>query len=126
MSGWTGADLAAVDTAEIRVASRRSNGTLRRSRIVWVVRHDNAVYVRSVNGPDAAWYRGVQARHQGVVSAGGMQRDVSFVEVDHTPVNALDDTLDATYRAEYGRSSDAVERITSTEARRTTLRLDPA
>jgi hypothetical protein len=126
MSGWTGADLAAVDTAEIRLASRRRDGTLRPSRIVWVVRHDNAVYVRSVNGPDAAWYRGVQARHQGVVSAGGMQRDVSFVEVDHTPGNALDDTLDATYRAKYGRSSAAVERITSTEARRTTLRLDPA
>ena len=125
--GWTAADLTAVDdTAEIHIASRRGDGTLRTARIVWVVRHGEAVYVRSVNGPDAAWYRGVQARHQGVISAGALQRDVSFVEADHTPGNALDDALDAAYRTKYGRGSAAVARITSTEARRTTLRLDPA
>jgi hypothetical protein len=93
---------------------------------VWVVRHDVALYVRSVNGPDAAWYRGVQARHQDVVSVDALQRDVTFVDADHTPGNTLNDLLDAAYRAKYGRSSAAVERITRTEARRTTLRLDPA
>ena len=93
---------------------------------MWVVRHDDALYVRSVNGPDAAWYRGVQARHQDVISAGALQKDVTFVEADHTPGNTLDELIDAAYGAKYGRSSAAVERITSTEARRTTLRLDPA
>lgn len=124
---WSAADLAAVDgTAEIRIASRRGDGTLRPARIVWVVRHDDALYVRSVNGPDAAWYRGVQVRHQGSISAGALQREVAFAEADHTPGNTVDDVLDAAYRAKYGRGSAAVERITSTEARRTTLRLDPA
>jgi hypothetical protein len=126
MNTWTAADLGAVeDTAEIHIASRRGDGTLRPARIVWVVRHDDALYVRSVNGPDAAWYRGVQTRHQGRISTGDLQRDVAFVEADHTPGNALDDALDAAYRAKYGRGSAAVARITSTEARRTTLRLDP-
>lgn len=125
MSEWTAADLNAIDdTAEIHIASRRGDGTLRPARIVWVVRHDDALYVRSVNGPDAAWYRGVQARHQGMISAGPLQRDVTFVEADHTP-GTLDDLLDAAYRAKYGRGSAAVARITSIEARRTTLRLDP-
>ena len=90
------------------------------------MRHDDALYVRSVNGPDAAWYRGVQARHQGVITAGALQREVTFVEADHTPGNPLDDALDTAYRTKYGRGSAAVARITSTEARRTTLRLDPA
>jgi hypothetical protein len=127
MSAWTAADLDAVDdTAEIQIASRRRDGSLRPARIVWVVRHDDALYVRSVNGPDAAWYRGVQARHQGVISVGALQRDVTFVEADHTPGNPLDDALDAAYRAKYGRSSAAVRAITGPEARRTTLRLDPA
>ena len=127
MSEWKAADLDAIDdTAEIHIASRRGDGTLRPARIVWVVRHDDALYVRSVNGPDAAWYRGAQARHQGVISADALQRDVTFVEADHTPDNGLDDLLDAAYRTKYGRGSAAVERITSTEARRTTLRLDPA
>ncbi|PRZ43880.1 hypothetical protein CLV47_1014 [Antricoccus suffuscus] len=123
---WTAAELAAVDDTEIKIASRRRDGTLRPARIVWVVRHDDALYVRSVNGPDATWYRGVQARHQGMISASGLQRDVSFVEADHTPDNALDDTLDAAYRIKYGQWPGPTERITSTEARRTTLRLDPA
>jgi hypothetical protein len=124
---WSTTDLSAVDdTAEIRIASRRRDGTLRPARIVWVVRHDDALYVRSVNGPDAAWYRGVHTRHQGRVSAGALQRDVTFVEADHTPDNPLDDALDTAYQAKYGRGSAAVARITSTEARRTTLRLDPA
>jgi hypothetical protein len=53
---WTAADLGVVeDTAEIHIASRRGDGTLRPARIVWVVRHDDALYVRSVNGPGAAW-----------------------------------------------------------------------
>lgn len=89
-----------------------------------VVRDRDALYVRSVNGPDAAWYRGVQTRHTGHLTAGGLDRDVIFVEADHT-LGELDDTLDAAYRARYG-SGSAVRRIISDQAQRTTLRLDPA
>jgi hypothetical protein len=54
--------LAAVDRAdEIEVSTRRADGALRTARIVWVVRDGDSFYVRSVNGPDAAWYRGVQS-----------------------------------------------------------------
>jgi hypothetical protein len=101
LGGWTAADLAAVDdTAEIHPASRRGDGTLRPARIVWVVRHDDALYVRSVNGPDAAWYRGVQARHQGVISAGDLQHDVNFVEADHSRGNSLHHHGPATNRGD--------------------------
>jgi hypothetical protein len=122
MTTWTPAELSAIDSAgELDIATRRSDGTLRGARIVWVVRHDDQLYVRSVNGRDAAWYRGVQTRHAGHISAGGVEKDVTFIDADHT----LDDDLDAAYRAKYG-SSSAVTHITADIARATTLRLDPA
>lgn len=104
-SAWTAAELDAIDQAgEITIASRRSDHTLRPGRIVWSVRNRDAIYVRSVNGPDAAWYRGVQTRHTGHLTAGGIDRDVSFVEAARTPAE-LDDALDEAYRAKYGSGS---------------------
>ena len=96
------------DAGEIDIATRRGDGTLRSARIVWVVRNGDALYVRSVNGPDAAWYRGVQTRMPGGVTAGGLGRDVTFVEAgQHAGTDGLDDTLDEAYRAKYGRWSGA-------------------
>jgi hypothetical protein len=127
-NGWSADELSTIDgTGEVDIATRRGDGTLRAARIVWIVRHDDAVYVRSVNGTTAAWYRGVQTCHAGALSAGRLQREVAFVEVGaHTgDVSGLDDALDAAYRDKYGRSSSAVARITADAARATTLRLDP-
>ena len=113
-NGWRAGELSAIDgSGGVDIATRRSDGTLRAVRIVWIVRHGNAVYVRSVNGTTAAWYRGAQTCHEGELSAGGLQRGVA-------------DALDAGYRGKYGRSSSAVARITADVARATTLRVDPA
>ncbi len=128
-STWTADELGAIDaTGEVELATRREDGTLRASRIVWIVRHDDAVYVRSVNGAAAAWHRGVQTRHEGELTAGRLQRDVVFVEVgEHAgDGSSVDEALDAAYRDKYGRSSSAVARITAALARATTLRIDPA
>lgn len=132
MTGWSPAELDAIDrTGEVDIATRRSDGTLRPARIVWIVRHrdasSDAVYVRSVNGTTAAWYRGVQARHEGKLTAGRSQRDVMFVEAgEHVGDGTeLDDALDAAYRAKYGRGP-AVDHITAATARATTLWVIPA
>ena len=84
-TAWTSSELATIDRAtEIQVATRRADGSPRTARIVWVVRHGDALYVRSVNGVDAAWYRGVQSRHTGVVTIGRVGHEVAFVEAgDH-------------------------------------------
>jgi hypothetical protein len=94
---------------------------------VWIVRHGTAVYVRSVNGTTAVWYRGAQTCHQGELSAGRLQRGVVFAEAGaHAGEGSgLDDALDAAYRGKYGHSSSAVARITTDVARATTLRVDP-
>ncbi len=122
MTTWTAAELDAVDGAdEIHLSTTRADGTLRTARIVWVVRHGDELYVRSVNGRDAAWYRGVQTRHEGHVTAGGVSRDVVFVEADP----ALTDPLDEAYRRKYGRYPGPTAQITAAGARDATLRLDP-
>jgi hypothetical protein len=120
---WTDDELTRIgDTDELEIASRRGDGTLRRPRTIWVVRHGDDLYVRSVNGPGAAWYRGTQDRHEGHITAGGVEKDVTFVDAD----TALNDTLDAAYRSKYRRySADPVDRITSDDARATTIQLAP-
>jgi hypothetical protein len=128
-NGWGADELSTIDrTGEVDVATRRGDGTLRAARIVWIVRHSDTVYLRSVNGTSAAWYRGVQTRHEGELGAGRLRRDVAFVEAgEHAgDSSGLDDALDAAYRDKYGHSSSALARISAEVARATTLRVDPA
>ena len=47
---------------------------------IWVVRLGDDLYVRSVNGRNAAWFRGVQTDYEGHIHAGGVDKDVTFVE----------------------------------------------
>src|SRR5579872_5845261 len=55
---WTEQELAAIDrNDEVDIAPRRTDGSLAKPRIVWAVRVEDAVYIRSVNGIEGAWYR---------------------------------------------------------------------
>jgi hypothetical protein len=117
----------AIKASPMTVA-RRYPATGRRFSLQRATAHDDAVYGRSVNGTTAAWYRGVQTRHEGELNAGRLQREVAFVEVGRNAGDdsGLDNAPDAAYRDKYGRSSSAVVRITADVARGTTLRVDPA
>jgi hypothetical protein len=51
MSTWTSDELETIGGAEeLEIASLRRDGTLRRPVTIWVVRHGDDLYVRSVNG----------------------------------------------------------------------------
>ena len=43
---------------------------------IWVVRHGDDLYVRSRRGRTSTWFRGVQDRHEGHISADGVDKDV--------------------------------------------------
>lgn len=121
MTGWAHDDFERFGAAEeITIATRSQDGTLRTPRIVWVVRLGNDLYVRSVNGRDAAWFRGVQSRHEGQIRAGDLARDVSFVEV-----NDLNDEIDAAYWDKYRQYPTIVPGIVRPDAQAATLRLVP-
>jgi hypothetical protein len=123
MTTWSSDELTEIGAAdELEIASRRRDGTLRNPVTIWVVPHGDDLYVRSVNGPDAAWFRGTRARHEGRIRAGGVEKDVGFVDADH----GIDDEIDAAYRAKYHRYADATIRsIMSPDARATTIKLVP-
>ena len=105
MSTWTSDELNKVGTAEeLRIASRRGDGTLRKPVTIWVVRHGDDVYVRSVNGPGGAWFRGVRARHAGHISAGPVDADVLF----ETPADARLPAAMRLLGIDFSRLSDAV------------------
>lgn len=120
---WTSDELSKIEAAEeLEIASLRHDGTLRSPVTIWVVRHGDDLYVRSVNGRDAAWFRGAQARHEGRIWAGGVEKDVAFVDAAHS----LDSQLDAVYRAKYRRyAKSIVDSIVSPQARSATLKLTP-
>jgi hypothetical protein len=123
MTAWTRDELAKIGAAdELELASLRRDGTLRTPVTIWVVRHGDDLYVRSVNGQGAAWYRGALDRHEGAIRAGGVDQDVTFVEATDEVTN---DALDAAYRAKYRRYPTYVSPMVTDEARATTLRLVP-
>ena len=111
------------ETDEMYIAARRRDGTDRKPVIVWMVRLGDDVYTRSVNGPEAAWFRGTRARREGHISFGGLDKHVMFVDIDaDDPIN---DELDSAYRSKYRRYTGPVTSITSPLARSTTLKLVP-
>jgi hypothetical protein len=60
---WTDDELQRVGEAEeLELSSVRSDKTLRRPVVMWVVRHGDDIYVRSVNGRSSSWFHGVQTK----------------------------------------------------------------
>ena len=124
MSTWTDNELNKIGNAEeLQIASLRQDGTSRKPRIIWVVRLGNDIYVRSVNGRTSDWFRGVQTRHEGHIRAGGVDKDVTFVEEADPDIN---NQIDAAYRTMYrGYAASIISHIVSPEARSATIKLVP-
>ena len=124
MTAWTSDELDKIETAEeLKIASLQSDETLRKPVIIWVVRVGDDLYVRSVNGRTSAWFRGVQTRHEGQIRAGGVVKDVTFVE---GPDPTINEQIDAAYRTKYRRYATSIINSTLTpEARAATIKLVP-
>jgi hypothetical protein len=123
MATWSKDELATIGRAdELQIAPRRIDESLRTRVTIWVVRVGDDLYVRSYKGRDGAWFRAVKARHDGHIRAGGVEKDVNFVEETDLGVN---DQIDVAYRTKYRRSSSYVPPMISPEERATTLRLMP-
>ena len=123
MIEWTSEELKKIESAEeLRIATLRSDGTLRKAVIIWVVRLGDDLYVRSVNGRTSAWFRGVQSRHAGHIQAGGVEKDVTFIE---GPDANLNNQVDAAYASKYRRYASIIPSINSSTARAATIKLVP-
>lgn len=123
MMEWTKDQLDKVArTEEVQIASARRDGMLGKPVTVWIVRHGDDLYLRSVRGPKGNWFRSTQDRHEGRIQAGGVQQDVAFVDADHV----IDEEVDAAYRTKYRRYAGSVlNSVLTPEARSTTIKLVP-
>ena len=122
MTGWTGEELSKIEAAdELLFASVRRDGTLRSAVTIWVVRHGDDLYVRSVNGRTSSWFRGAQDGHEARIRAGGVEKDVRLVDTDD-----MGDEIDAAYRTKYRLHAASIVATTVTpDARAATLKLVP-
>lgn len=124
MAAWTEDELNSIGAAgELQLRSCRRDGTLRSPVTMWVAREGDDLYVRAFRGPDGAWYRGARTRHEGHISAGGVDKDVAFVE---EPDSGVNDKIDDAYRAKYRRyGAQYLDPMLAAAARAATIRLVP-
>ena len=123
MMAWTNDELEKIGTAEeLRIATLRRDNTLRKRVIIWVVRLGDDLYVRCVNGREGAWFRGVLTRHEGRIWAGGVEKDVTFVEETDPAINGR---IDEAYLSKYRRYPQYVAPMVTPEVRAATIKLVP-
>ncbi|MEU2779362.1 DUF2255 family protein [Streptomyces sp. NPDC007162] len=122
MTSWTNDELTRIEHAEeLRMAPGHSDGTPRTPVPIWVVRDGDDLYVRSFRGSAGAWYRAARASHEGRIRSGGVDKDVTLVEVTDRGVN---DRIDTAYRTKYGRyGARYIDPMVASRA--TTLKLVP-
>jgi hypothetical protein len=123
MTTWTSDELSKIGTAEeLQIAPHRRDGTLRNPVTIWVVRVGDDLCVRSYRGRNGAWFRAARASHEGRIRAGGVEKDVTFVD---EPDSGINDQIDAAYRAKYGRYPQYVAPMLTAEVRSTSIKLVP-
>lgn len=123
MSTWTPGELDALAAAtELRISTRRADGTPRRAVPIWVVRAGDSIYVRSYRGPEGEWFRHATADRVAHIQAGTITSEVTV-----TPAGAAARAeIDQAYRTKYGSFGRAyVNPMTAGPAAATTLRLVP-
>ncbi len=104
---WDADDVTAIATAEeLRLSSRRADGSLSPPVTIWSVALHGVVIVRSAYGADNGWYRRALARGEGRISAGGVEHDAVFQPGDHFDQRLVDDE----YRRKYAHYPDATVR----------------
>lgn len=117
-------DLAALAAAqEIKIETRSPAGAEHRT-IIWVAEHDGTIYIRSVNGAGARWYREATAAGAGPVAVhvDGRRLPVKLEHAtDPASIEACSEGLRAKYRRSYSLRSMLVDDILET-----TLRVEPA
>jgi hypothetical protein len=123
---WSPAELTEIDAEdELRIASRRPDGSLRREVIIWMVRVGGDVFVRAAHGPETGWNRRAHESGAGHVRVGvAVDRDARFEPADPAVAGAVTDAFEAKYDGRHPRED--VDPVVSAVSVPTTLRIVPA
>jgi hypothetical protein len=110
-------------SGELQIASRRTDGTLRRWVPIWVVCVDGAVYVRTWYRRTTGWFGDVLNFPQARIRVPGLESNVLVTDLGEGPPG-LRSSVDAAYLTKYGPVG--YQSMVTADAAATTLRLDPS
>jgi hypothetical protein len=89
------------DTDDLHISPLRDDGeTYGTPTWIWSVVVSGALYVRGYNGQQSRWYQAAVRQRAGRIRAAGVTKEVVFASVD----GAINNRVDAAYRAKYGGS----------------------
>jgi len=116
------ADLAALAAAkEIKIETQSATGNVHRT-IIWVAERDGTIYIRSVDGPDARWYREAMSGRPVAIHVDRRRLPVHVEPAPDAPsVEACSEGLRAKYRR-----SHSLQSMLEDHTLPTTLRVMPA
>jgi hypothetical protein len=125
-NAWSEVQLERIGVAdELRIAARRTDGTMPKRVPIWVVSVDGQVYVRTGSRRETGWFGQVLDSGRARVSVPGLEVDVTVEEVGADDADQRAN-VDGAYRGRYGRyGRSTVGVIMTDEAAATTLRLEP-
>ena len=121
---WQPDTLAAIDRADdLKIAPYHPDMTTTGTPTwIWEVVVDGRLYVRAYSGPRSRWYQAAIKQQAGEIHAAGAVHRVRFAAVNDA---ALQDKIDAAYRAKYPTSPYTATMIRS-PARDATVEITPA
>lgn len=120
MTNWSSQELEKLGAAdEVKIAPRRSDGSLRSWVPIWIVSVDDALYIRSYHGKEGSWYRSASKNREGRVAVEGLEKEVLFEDIDPT----LNARIDQAFRTKYSHLPTYVGPMLSDKAREATLRV---
>ncbi len=122
MSDWAKDDLARIAARDdLHIAPFREDGvTYGTPTWIWSVVVDGGLYARGYNGRNSRWYQAALRQGAGRITTAGMVKEVLFQPAD----GAINDRIDAAYRAKYGASRYLAPMI-GAGARAATIRITP-
>jgi len=122
MASFPAEQLERVDQREeVEIETRAADGTVHRV-IIWAVVDDGEVFVRSVRGAKARWYRELLREGSGVLRVGEEHIPVRAIQApDEASVTRTTQALHRKYQGD-----PAVWAMVREDVLETTLRLEPA
>lgn len=129
-STWSDDELRTIDDEdEVVIASRRADGSLSSSAIIWTVRVGDEVFVRSAHGPENRWFARARSAGAGHVTIGGVSRDAVFEDASPDSAHPADAAaVDAAYHVKYDARHPKrdVDPVVDALSHTATLRVLPA
>jgi len=120
---WSASELRAIDeAAELRIAVRGQDGSLRPAVPIWVVSTRGQVYIRTWYRRDGGWFGRVVSSRRARITVGPVTADVTIEDVGAGSPE-LRAAVDAAYQEKYARFGASVDRMIGDDAAAATLSL---